>query len=296
MYSRRRNGIQHNTNKASKNIAIFIDYDNVSICLEKYYELYADNERKDLKTKFINIIKNIFKNDRIITFKAFADFEKVDAGLTVLQKNQVELRHIYSSNQRKNASDIALSVDVIKSLYSKNTIEKYVLISSDSDMLPVINEIRYFAKDPVVIYSKYGSVEGYENFVPEYFIIEDLLGLDKYVPIEVEKEVDNNLNYYLNLLNDGIKHIFTKHQNVGTANKTNLTEFLYQRINMVRQDILFIIEYLLKKDFLREWPVPGNKKFKRILINMSTVKNFNNINSQKISIPNTPIIDISDYK
>lgn len=99
----------------------------------------------------IDIVKRIkekYSQDRILTFKAFCDFEKSGRQLSELQKNLVELCHVYSSGEgeaRKNASDIALAIDVVKNLFNKPDCEKYVLVSSDSDMLPLINEITYSA-------------------------------------------------------------------------------------------------------------------------------------------------------
>lgn len=149
-----------------QNIGIFIDYDNVYVTLEKYYETAAKNS---LKTDVIDIIKDKFKGDNKLTFKAFADFQKINHCITKLQKSQIELRHIYSNSKgRKNASDIAMAIDIIKSIYSKNMIEKYILVSSDSDMLPIINELQYFAKETFVIYSKYGSVDNYEDYIGSF--------------------------------------------------------------------------------------------------------------------------------
>ena len=199
------------------NVAIYIDYDNIYIMLEKYYEKGTD----DLRVEIISKIKKKFETDKIITFKAFADFSRINNIINRFQKSQIELRHIYSSKEgRKNASDIALTIDVIKSLYVKSNIEKYVIVSSDSDMLPIINELRFHGKEVFVIYSDLNSVNNYDEYLDEkeYEKIETLLGVDKYVCIS-ESVIKNKIQSYLNSINNLINNQYDKHTKRDKNNK-----------------------------------------------------------------------------
>lgn len=274
------------------NTAIFIDYDNIYITLEKYYQ--TKKSQDDLKSKIIKEIKQYFTNDNIITFKAFADFQKVNATLTILQKNQVELRHVYSSSDRKNASDIAMTISIMKSIYSNDSIDKYVIISSDSDILQVINEIKYFCKDVFVIYSEYGSKDAYNEYLDKnkYETIEKLLSMPVYVPIAINT-ISINTNDYLNIINSGIRKIFNeyKHKGGGTASKKDISDLLYDdtSLNLVLNDAILIIDYLLSSKILIESPSHLNSKYMKVLINKDYIL------TNKINL-NADIINESDYK
>ena len=275
------------------NIGIFIDYDNINICLEKYYELSQEKNRKDLKTSLITAIKNNFKDDKIVTIKAFADFEKITTHLTILQKQQIELRHIYSSNERKNASDIALAIDVTKSLFTNSIIDKYVIVSSDSDMLPIINEIRHSAKDVFVIYSEFSSVENYDEYANENesTSIEKLLNLNVYEKIE-PSDITDDINTFMIKINAGINFIFKKHGK-GTANKTNLSDYLYRNMTLTRNDSLYVVEYLLSIGLIQEVPIP-NSNYKKILINETKLSEYNSSNGNTINLEEK-ILSESDF-
>lgn len=264
-----------------KRVAIFIDYDNIFITLEKYYQ--KSSMSTPLAIDIITKIKDHFSDDKILTFKSFADFQKINAVLTTLQKNQVELRHVYSSSTRKNASDIALTISLMKSLYSNESIEKYVIISSDSDMLPLINEMNYFDKEVFVMYSEFSSKEGYSEYLSKdnYKTIEELLNISTYDPIIDDKLIDDskiapNLENYLNTVNNGIIKIFNKYinQGGGTVSKADVKEILYEdtMLDLVKNDGSLIIDYLLKKQYISEVTSPVNLKYKVIFVNEINVK------------------------
>lgn len=254
---------------------IFIDYDNVYITLEQYYETVSND---NLKTIIIEKIREHFKGNKILSIKAFADFQKINMALTVLQKNQVELRHVYSSNDRKNASDIALAISVIKSIYSQEHIDKYVIVSSDSDMLPIINEITYFDKGIFVIYSEFGSKEGYDEYLSKEKCetIEKILNLTPYKPIE-DFEITGNIIDYLENINEGIRETFNKysHSGGGTTSKKDVFNHLYndRKLNLVKNNISIIIENLLKRKAIKEIPSKIDTKFTQILIEESYLTN-----------------------
>lgn len=231
----------------SNNTAIFIDYDNVYIMLEQHYPL------KDLKQNAIDVVSKIKEkyrnnNDSIRVFKCFSDFEKVRVSLTDLQKTQVELRHVYSAGSgegRKNASDIALAIDVIKSVYTRSDCDKYVIVSSDVDMLPIINELIFNGKKVDVIYSKTNIKEEYSTILNSwgagYDTIEDILGLEPYHEL-TEEEIKNDLEKFVNHINNIIFESYNNNPN-WAINKTTITKFL-EPLGYTKQDALTIIRVL----------------------------------------------------
>lgn len=274
-------------------MVIYIDYDNVYLTLDKYYQL---SKQPELKIEIISKIKDLFKDDKILSLKAFADFEKINTLLSILQKQQVELRHVYSSNTRKNASDIALTISLVKSVYCNDNIDTYVIVSSDSDMLPLINELKYFDKDIFVIYSEYGSKEGYSEYLEQNknTTIESILGLTPYCPIvdkdfKKESKIQKGINDYLNVINKGIINTFQMyiHRGGGTSSKKNIKEYLFQdqTLKLVENDASLIVEYLLHKNILIETATLADANYNKVLINM------NYVTKNKIRFDRKPITE-----
>ncbi|WP_378211153.1 NYN domain-containing protein [Anoxybacteroides rupiense] len=172
------------TQSQYKNVAIFVDYDNVYWTLMNNYQHNPDHDDPE---------KNLFEKlwakygvDNVRTFKAYADFDRIETELTSLQKKRVQIRHVYSRGKddksKKNSSDIELCIDAIESTYKDEKISCYVIVTADSDMIPLLSRLMYKGK----------RVELY--YVPD--------GVSKYIDITTYAHYSQNL---LELLNVEIK-------------------------------------------------------------------------------------------
>jgi uncharacterized LabA/DUF88 family protein len=278
MYRMRRNHTKQNIIK-EKNTAIFIDFDNVYISLERYYEKY---DTLNIKEEFVQKFFKEFESDKILLKKAYLDFHTIQLPAnmySVLKKYSVQLYHVYSG---KNASDVSLIIDVIKSMYNdKNIIDKYIIVSSDSDMLPVINELKSHGKDIEVYYFDYNTNFDYQSYLNglqgKFHSIEKLLGQEKFVENNMLKfENPLYLKEILELMNASFVEIYNRFKkvesgqiiNAGTINKGNLRDILDTKKIFVKKDIVngFAIDTLLQKGILYEYNLPGSR-YNTILIN-----------------------------
>ncbi|MEB9895270.1 NYN domain-containing protein, partial [Bacillus cereus] len=127
------------------NVAIFVDYDNVYWSLTQNHS-HHPNHLEPEKNLF-DQLWNRYGKDKVRTFRAYADFEKIKTDLTRLQKKRVQIRHVYSNgkdiNQRKNSSDIELCIDAIEQTYKDPNTTCYVIVTADSDMIPLISRLVY---------------------------------------------------------------------------------------------------------------------------------------------------------
>lgn len=193
---------------------VFIDYDNVYDLIEKKYN--AENT-VDIHIKFIENLWEKFKDENILIFIAFVDFTKITrTGLiTELQKRNVQLEHCYSNGAkeeyRKNASDMALCIRVIKSLYEQE-IDTYILISSDCDMIPILSELKYQGKKRIHIYSPTSANKDIKEYdiskkwavASQCFTIEEILG----VPIYEDKVAEIIKDDFVTIANNALPFIF----------------------------------------------------------------------------------------
>lgn len=138
--------------KKSTNVCILIDYDNLFHTMKRYAIDVTDNEY-DI-CKFFN---ETYGMDRIRSFRAYADFDQVIVSLRKLQEQRVQIRNVYGNNRddkyRKNASDIELSIDAIELTYKDPNIDTYIIVTSDSDMIPIMSRLKYKGKKVHLYYT-----------------------------------------------------------------------------------------------------------------------------------------------
>jgi hypothetical protein len=137
-----------------------MDYDNLFFTLREVFGI-APTE-KISKTSIVDIILNTYKEDHIMICNAYADFQVITNlaretnTMYELQSRRVNIRHVFGSlsknDNRKNASDIELSIDIMESLFKNPEINRYVIVSADSDMIPIMNRLKYADKEIILYY------------------------------------------------------------------------------------------------------------------------------------------------
>lgn len=250
----------------TQNVAIFIDYDNVYVSIERYYETHSS---RDLKTRILAEIKGLYHGKPLYVLKAYADVTMVVANMATLQRHQVKLEHVYSQNpdsqNRKNASDIALTIDVMRTLLTRPEIDTYVLVTSDSDMLPLVEELRRNGKRVELIYADYCSIRNIGEYVDQAYTVEGLIGKPKYIPMD-EARVKVELQSILEVINTKLWSINREYKGRGTSSKKDVRDSLADGSEIVLNDIPFVIDYLFREEILQEHAIPGSKYLK-VLIN-----------------------------
>ncbi len=171
-----------NRSNAKDNVAIFVDYDNVYWTLMNRYRHDPDHEDSD--KNLFERLWNFYGMDNIRMFKAYADFEQVDANLTSLQKKRIQIRHVYANGKNedkaKNASDIELSIDAMETSYSDPNITCYVFVTADSDMIPIMSRMLFRGKYVELFYvedaiAKHTDIR---NYAHESYDLLQFLGVD----------------------------------------------------------------------------------------------------------------------
>jgi uncharacterized protein (TIGR00288 family) len=109
-------------------IAVLIDFENVGL-----------NQIQGLFDALSDI-------GRIIIKKAYADWSKSKAPREKLFELGIEPILIYRSTKSgKNSSDIRLTIDATELLF-QSTVDTFVIVSSDTDFVPLINKLRSAGK------------------------------------------------------------------------------------------------------------------------------------------------------
>jgi uncharacterized protein (TIGR00288 family) len=113
---------------ADSQIAVLIDFENVGLgAIEGLFDALSDV-------------------GRIIIKRAYADWSSSKAPREQLFKLGIEPVLIYRPPKSgKNASDIRLTIDATELLFQSN-VDTFVIVSSDTDFIPLINKLRSTGK------------------------------------------------------------------------------------------------------------------------------------------------------
>ena len=110
------------------NIAVLIDFENVGI------------------ESMEPVIEKISKLGRVTVKRAYADWSSHRSKKELLSDLGIEpVHHFRQPRASKNASDISLTVDAMELLHG-SPIDTFVIASSDSDFVPLVNTLRTYGK------------------------------------------------------------------------------------------------------------------------------------------------------
>jgi uncharacterized protein (TIGR00288 family) len=109
-------------------IAVLIDYENVGLnTIQKLFDQLASFGKVTLK-------------------RAYADWSKATKSRDQILELGIEPVHVFRSLSRhKNTCDIRLTIDAIELLFT-SSIDTFVIVSSDSDFVPLVNKLRSSGK------------------------------------------------------------------------------------------------------------------------------------------------------
>lgn len=151
----------------------------------------GENQSTGIKDA-VNFIKTFGK---VVINKVFGDINQI--GTTTWRETcsecNIEAIGDFVHMKKSNSSDIKLTVEAIKILYTKK-IDIFVIISSDSDFTSLISEIRSHNKEVIGICRK-RIKPFYENSFDKIFFIEDLNCTNIIEEIIIPVENNNSEEY-----------------------------------------------------------------------------------------------------
>ena len=113
---------------AEAQIGVLIDYENVGL------------------SPILSLFDQLSDLGRIIIKRAYADWSKAGDKADQMLELGIEAKHYFRiAGSGKNASDICLAIDAIGLLYSA-PLDTFVIVSSDSDFLPLVSTLRSAGK------------------------------------------------------------------------------------------------------------------------------------------------------
>jgi uncharacterized LabA/DUF88 family protein len=121
-------------NRLESRIAVFMDFENLALGV------------KEAKYKSFDIgavLTRILEKGRIIAKRAYADWTRYRDYTGPLHSHAVELIEVPQKHiGGKNSADIRLVVDAMDMCYAKEHVDKFVIVSGDSDFSPLVSKLK----------------------------------------------------------------------------------------------------------------------------------------------------------
>ena len=151
----------------------------------------------DLENIGLNTIQKLFEQlatyGKIALKRAYADWSKANKSNDQILELGIDPVHVLKSAEKgKNACDIRLTIDAIELLFT-SPIDTFVIVSSDSDFIPLINKLRSSGKKVYGAGDKNKVLQGLPISCDRYFDLEQnnsVLMIEK----DSEKKVKKNSN------------------------------------------------------------------------------------------------------
>ena len=119
-------------------LAVLIDFENLALGLKG---------KRQKKFDIQKILERLVEKGKIVVKKAYADWTSYEGYKATFHEAAIELMEIPKRGMvGKNSADIRLAVDAIDLCYSKEHIDTFVIVSSDSDFVSLVSKLRAAGK------------------------------------------------------------------------------------------------------------------------------------------------------
>lgn len=133
-------------------VAVFIDFENIYISVRNRFETNPN---------FESIMETCERYGRVTIARAYADWYRYPRITNALYANAIEPMYVptyhYDRDEGrtgraiKNAVDMHICIDMMRTLYAFPNIGTFVLVTGDRDFVPLINAIRQLGHRTIVI-------------------------------------------------------------------------------------------------------------------------------------------------
>lgn len=157
-----------------KKIAAFLDFENLAISAGK--KKVGGSDKLNLEA----LISYMSCFGEIVQIQAFGDFRNPRLNNYNQKFKDLGIQKVHRHAEtaaRKAPTDVNMAVQVVRKLYTDPSIDVYFVCSSDSDFLPVLNEVKRIGKIAGVVGFNYNISRQLKLAASLYFSYEDLMDM-----------------------------------------------------------------------------------------------------------------------
>jgi len=129
-----------------KNIAVFVDYDNIEIGV-----------KSTLQRDFaVSVVLDALKErGQIVAKFAYANWSRQEGATRQMAENAVQMvQRIPSPRGDKNGADINLALDALEMAFTHPHVNAFAIVSGDSDFVPLVNKLKEYGKTVFIVGGK----------------------------------------------------------------------------------------------------------------------------------------------
>jgi uncharacterized protein (TIGR00288 family) len=185
-----------------RTLAVFIDFENLALG-------FNDKKKKEsggpFQFEIEKVLGRLVEKGKVVVKTAYADWHRFSKHRGPLHEAGLELIEIPSRLRTgKNSADIRLCVDAMDLCYSKEHITTFVIISGDSDFIPLVSKLKENGKYVIGLGMKASTSDLLSQNCDEFIYYEDL-GEEKESDSGADSDIPNELRDAYGLLFDSIR-------------------------------------------------------------------------------------------
>jgi uncharacterized LabA/DUF88 family protein len=158
-----------NSSEERLKIAVFIDFDNISIGVKQ-----SLNRNFDIGT----VLEAIKEKGEVVTKVAYGDWKRAEDYSRAMTQHAVQMvQRNLTPGGDKNGADIALALDALEMAFTRNHINAFVIVGGDSDFIALVEKLKQYDKIVFVVGGRAFTSVILQKNCHEFISYENLVGI-----------------------------------------------------------------------------------------------------------------------
>ncbi len=158
-----------NSSEEHLKIAVFIDFDNISIGVKQ-----SLNRNFDIGT----VLEAIKEKGEVVTKVAYGDWKRAEDYSRAMTQHAVQMvQRNLTPGGDKNGADIALALDALEMAFTRNHINAFVIVGGDSDFIALVEKLKQYDKIVFVVGGRAFTSLILQKNCHEFISYENLVGI-----------------------------------------------------------------------------------------------------------------------
>jgi uncharacterized LabA/DUF88 family protein len=168
-----------NSSEERLKIAVFIDFDNISIGVKQ-----SMNRNFDIGT----VLEAIKEKGEVVTKVAYGDWKRAEDYSRAMTQHAVQMvQRNLTPGGDKNGADIALALDALEMAFTRNHINAFVIVGGDSDFIALVEKLKQYDKIVFVVGGRAFTSVILQKNCHEFISYENLVGIQSGIQSGMKK-------------------------------------------------------------------------------------------------------------
>ncbi|MBN1568373.1 MAG: NYN domain-containing protein [Acidobacteria bacterium] len=159
----------NNSSEERLKIAVFVDFDNIAIGVKQ-----SLGRNFDIGT----VLEAIKEKGQVISKIAYGDWKRAEDYSRAMTQHAVQMvQRNLTPGGDKNGADIALALDALEMVFTRNHINAFVIVGGDSDFIALVEKLKQFDKTVFVVGGRAFTSVILQKNCHEFISYENLVGM-----------------------------------------------------------------------------------------------------------------------